>query len=162
MEMAEAAEMEHNEADIAASVEQDRKARFVTIVKDIVDSGKGRMPLARVKRLAKEHSCFGCSNLSSNVPLYLGLATEIFIAEITLLAYAHARLHKRRILQHSDLRRSLAKKMAFAFLRDLLVSAIRKVYAPTKDIPLMRVHVLHVFRRKSSLLTGLLCYLRGP
>lgn len=105
--------------DGAAAAEQ-CAARFAAKASAIASSRTSDMPLSRVKRIAKEHSCFDCNNVAANTPLAIAKMTELFVHDITLRGYASSRSDGRRILQKKDLQEALEADAAYAFLGDII------------------------------------------
>lgn len=58
--------------------------------------------------------------ISTEVPILFAKGCDIFIKELTLRAWIHAKENKRRVLQKSDIANAISKSDMFDFLLDIV------------------------------------------
>lgn len=83
-----------------------------------VDAKNQQLPLARIKKIMKLDE--DVKMISAEVPLLFAKAAEIFIHELTLMAWVFTEENKRRTLQRSDIAMALSKHDQFDFLIDIV------------------------------------------
>ncbi|EJT97253.1 histone-fold-containing protein [Dacryopinax primogenitus] len=76
------------------------------------------LPLARIKKVMKMDP--DVKMISSDAPLLLSKACEIFISEVTSRAWMLAELNKRRTLQRVDVAGAVGQSDQFDFLIDIV------------------------------------------
>ncbi|EMR10857.1 hypothetical protein PNEG_01003 [Pneumocystis murina B123] len=76
------------------------------------------LPLARIKKVMKIDE--NVKMISTEVPILFAKGCDIFIKELTLRAWIHAKENKRRILQKSDIANAISKSDMFDFLLDIV------------------------------------------
>ena len=84
----------------------------------IADMKAHMLPLARIKKIMRQDE--DVRMISADVPAALGKACELFIIELTHLAWIHAEEGKRRTLQREDIAECIARTDSFDFLLDLV------------------------------------------
>eukprot|EP00884_Botryococcus_braunii_P008842 jgi/Botrbrau1/1795/Bobra.0217s0047.1 len=77
-----------------------------------------QLPLTRIKKIMKSDEAVRM--ISAEAPLLLSKASEIFIHELSLRAWSHAELNKRRTLQKNDIESAVQSHDAFDFLVDII------------------------------------------
>lgn len=83
-----------------------------------VDAKNQQLPLARIKKIMKLDE--DVKMISAEAPLLFAKAAEIFIHELTLMAWVFTEENKRRTLQRSDIAMALSKYDQFDFLIDIV------------------------------------------
>lgn len=92
------------------------------------------LPLARIKKIMKLDEEVGM--ISSEAPVVLSKACEMFIEELTLRAWLHVEENKRRTLQRNDVASAVSKCDQFDFLIDIVPREETKPKPPpTKHTP---------------------------
>ncbi|GAV08438.1 hypothetical protein RvY_18125 [Ramazzottius varieornatus] len=93
------------------------------------------LPLARIKKIMKLDEDVGM--ISSEAPVVLSKACEMFIEELTLRAWLQVEENKRRTLQRNDVASAVSKCDQFDFLIDIVPrEEVRpKPPQPTKHSP---------------------------
>jgi len=76
------------------------------------------LPLARIKKVMKMDP--DVKMISSDAPLLLSKACEIFISEVTSRAWMLAEVNKRRTLQRVDVAGAVGQSDQFDFLIDIV------------------------------------------
>lgn len=86
----------------------------------IVDpSQKHDLPIARVKRLMKEHSCHDCNAIAVDVPGMLARSIELFVMHTAAQGSLIAIERGRNVLQSRDLKSVLERDEQYAFLQEI-------------------------------------------
>lgn len=83
-----------------------------------VDAKNQQLPLARIKKIMKLDE--DVTMISAEAPLLFAKAAEIFIHELTLMAWVFTEENKRRTLQRSDIAMAISKYDQFDFLIDIV------------------------------------------
>lgn len=83
-----------------------------------VDAKNQQLPLARIKKIMKLDE--DVKMISAEAPLLFAKAAEIFIHELTLMAWVFTEENKRRTLQRSDIAMAISKHDQFDFLIDIV------------------------------------------
>lgn len=97
-----------------------------------VDAKNQQLPLARIKKIMKLDE--DVKMISAEAPLLFAKAAEIFIHELTLMAWVFTEENKRRTLQRSDIAMALSKYDQFDFLIDIVPrEEVRPKKEQTKD-----------------------------
>ncbi|XP_055329567.1 nuclear transcription factor Y subunit gamma-like [Paramacrobiotus metropolitanus] len=91
------------------------------------------LPLARIKKIMKLDEDVGM--ISSEAPVVLSKACEMFIEELTLRAWLHVEENKRRTLQRNDVATAVSKCDQFDFLIDIVPRDEVKPKPPSKSTP---------------------------
>ncbi|OQV22918.1 putative Nuclear transcription factor Y subunit gamma [Hypsibius exemplaris] len=91
------------------------------------------LPLARIKKIMKLDEDVGM--ISSEAPVVLSKACEMFIEELTLRAWLHVEENKRRTLQRNDVATAVSKCDQFDFLIDIVPRDEVKPKPTTKNTP---------------------------
>ncbi|KAK0425482.1 hypothetical protein QR680_009229 [Steinernema hermaphroditum] len=78
------------------------------------------LPLARIKKIMRIDEDVRAHMISSEVPVLLAKAAEIFIEELTLRAWYHTEESKRKTIQRSDISTACARCDMFDFLIDIV------------------------------------------
>lgn len=132
--------MEHDElveiTDAFANVEQGLEGenrtqmleywqRAIDEIEQIPDNGTGPdvfktsdLPLARIKKVMKTDS--EVKMIAAEAPVLFAKACEIFISELAMRAWIHAKENKRRTLQRSDIATAIQRSDVFDFLIDIV------------------------------------------
>lgn len=84
----------------------------------LVDAKNQQLPLARIKKIMKLDD--EVKMISAEAPLLFAKAAEIFIHELTLMAWVFTEENKRRTLQRSDIAMAISKYDQFDFLIDIV------------------------------------------
>lgn len=98
----------------------------------VVDAKNQQLPLARIKKIMKLDE--DVKMISAEAPLLFAKAAEIFIHELTLMAWVFTEENKRRTLQRSDIAMALSKYDQFDFLIDIVPREELRP-APKKEAP---------------------------
>lgn len=83
-----------------------------------VDAKQQQLPLARIKKIMKLDD--DVKMISAEAPLLFAKASEIFIHELTLMAWVFTEENKRRTLQRSDVAMAISTYDQFDFLIDIV------------------------------------------
>ncbi|TKR93790.1 hypothetical protein L596_008185 [Steinernema carpocapsae] len=78
------------------------------------------LPLARIKKIMRIDEDVRAHMISSEVPVMLAKAAEIFIEELTLRSWYHTEESKRKTIQRSDISTACARCDMFDFLIDIV------------------------------------------
>ena len=78
------------------------------------------LPLARIKKVMKMDAEIRSLMISSELPVLLGKACEIFVLELTMRAWSVTEQNKRRTLQKNDVSSAIGKCDTFDFLIDIV------------------------------------------
>ncbi|KAG4304531.1 hypothetical protein PORY_001924 [Pneumocystis oryctolagi] len=92
-----------------------------------------QIPLSRIKKLIKTDK--DVKMISTEVPILFAKGCDIFITELTLRAWIHAKEDKRRTLQKSDIINAISKSDMFDFLLDIISKDIKNCPKNT-EIPI--------------------------
>ena len=77
-----------------------------------------KLPLARIKKIMKSDE--DVRMISAEAPVLFAKACEMFIIEMTIRAYYHAKQSKRKTLQRSDIAQAIARTEIYDFLLDVI------------------------------------------
>lgn len=77
-----------------------------------------QLPLARIKKIMKSDE--DVRMISAEAPVLFAKASEMFILELTLRAWAHSEENKRRTLQRNDIAAAITRTDIFDFLVDIV------------------------------------------
>jgi len=91
------------------------------------------LPLARIKKIMKLDEDVGM--ISSEAPVVLSKACEVFIEELTLRAWLHVEENKRRTLQRNDVATAVSKCDQFDFLIDIVPRDETKPKTANRNTP---------------------------
>ncbi|GJN39468.1 hypothetical protein PR202_gb28589 [Eleusine coracana subsp. coracana] len=72
------------------------------------------LPLSRIKKIMKEDD--GIKRIAGEAPVVLAKACEMFIQELTMRGWHHAKENKRRTVKKNDITAALARTEVFDFL----------------------------------------------
>uniref|UniRef100_A0A1I7YHU0 Phosphatidate cytidylyltransferase, mitochondrial n=1 Tax=Steinernema glaseri TaxID=37863 RepID=A0A1I7YHU0_9BILA len=78
------------------------------------------LPLARIKKIMRIDEDVRAHMISSEVPVLLAKAAEVFIEELTLRAWYHTEESKRKTIQRSDISTACSRCDMFDFLIDIV------------------------------------------
>ncbi|KAL2312198.1 Transcriptional activator hap5 [Schizosaccharomyces pombe] len=78
------------------------------------------LPLARIKKVMKTDDDVKNKMISAEAPFLFAKGSEIFIAELTMRAWLHAKKNQRRTLQRSDIANAVSKSEMYDFLIDII------------------------------------------
>lgn len=99
--------------------------RAIDEIERIPDDGSGPdvfkssdLPLARIKKVMKTDS--DVKMIAAEAPVLFAKACDIFISELAMRAWIHAKENKRRTLQRSDIATAIQKSDVFDFLIDIV------------------------------------------
>ncbi|KTW30209.1 hypothetical protein T552_00687 [Pneumocystis carinii B80] len=76
------------------------------------------LPLSRIKKVMKIDE--NVKMISTEVPILFAKGCDIFIKELTLRAWFHAKENKRRTIQKSDITNAISKSDMYDFLLDIV------------------------------------------
>ena len=78
------------------------------------------LPMARIKKIMKMDDSVQNCMIGSEAPVLIAKACEIFIRELTLLAWMHTEDNKRRTLQKNDIIAAVGSNEMYDFLIDII------------------------------------------
>lgn len=94
-------------------------------IERIPDDGSGPdvfkssdLPLARIKKVMKTDS--DVKMIAAEAPVLFAKACDVFISELAMRAWIHAKENKRRTLQRSDIATAIQRSDVFDFLIDIV------------------------------------------
>jgi histone H3/H4 len=76
------------------------------------------LPVARVKRLMRDHSCFNPNGISTEVPELIARAVELFVLDMCAHSSIAATERGRNILQARDIKTVIERTSEYAFLQE--------------------------------------------
>ncbi|EPY50458.1 CCAAT-binding factor complex subunit Php5 [Schizosaccharomyces cryophilus OY26] len=78
------------------------------------------LPLARIKKVMKTDEEVRNKMISAEAPFLFAKGSEIFVTELTMRAWLHAKKNQRRTLQRSDIANAISKSEMYDFLIDII------------------------------------------
>lgn len=84
----------------------------------VTDFKNHSLPLARIKKIMKADE--DVRMISAEAPVVFARACELFILELTLRAWNHTEVNKRRTLQRNDIAAAITRTDIFDFLIDIV------------------------------------------
>ncbi|KAJ1635762.1 hypothetical protein T492DRAFT_963786 [Pavlovales sp. CCMP2436] len=86
---------------------------------------KHGLPIARVKRMMKEHSCHSCNPVAVNLPDLVARTVELFVLDVCAQGAAAALQRGRNVVQVRDLKTVLDAAPHYSFLQDVYDECIK-------------------------------------
>jgi histone H3/H4 len=83
------------------------------------------LPIARVKRLMKEHSCHSCNPVAVNLPDLVARSVELFVLDVCAQGAVAALQRGRNVVQVRDLKTVLDTAPHYSFLQDVYDECVK-------------------------------------